>query len=541
MKKITLLFGLVAFSTIVRAQNGLEQIIVEKYYVSNAVDAAGSAGTLPVGSVTYRVYADMLPGYKFQAMYGDGSHPLKVATSTSFFNNEDRGEKLGEQILNMHLLKNSVALDSWFSVGAASEGQFGVLKTEDDGLENLLPISTNVMLKNTTPYMGIALNVQDGIMSTADYPEAVTLAGISTQLNIFDATSQQGNSFEVTNGAISAMNGAKGPTAENRVLLGQFTTDGDFSFELNIQIGTPTPGVSQKYVAKNPTGTEISIPTLILVPNVAPSITISAATTANVGDVVTIGATASDVDGTIDQVEFFVDNVSIGTDLISPYSFDWTAVAGAHDFKAVATDNSGATKTSSISSITVNVVGNNAPSITLTAPTTAVKNEVVVLSATAADTDGTITQVEFFVDNVSVGVDVISPYSVNWTAVTGSHAFKAIATDNSSGTTTSSIINVTVTDPSVGINELNSTDKFVSVFPNPATSELNITIKNAKVSNDNFYILNDYKGALVFKGEFGQIANEHTETIDISTLPSGVYFLTVSLAGEKTIKKISVQ
>ena len=33
----------------------------------------------------------------------------------------------------------------------------------------------------------------------------------------------------------------------------------------------------------------------------------------------------------------------------------------------------------------------------------------------------------------------------------------------------------------------------------------------------------------------------HTETIDISTLPSGVYFLTVSLAGEKTIKKISVQ
>ena len=70
---------------------------------------------------------------------------------------------------------------------------------------------------------------------------------------------------------------------------------------------------------------------------------------------------------------------------------------------------------------------------------------------------------------------------------------------------------------------------------------MNITIKNVKVSNDNFYILNDYKGALVLKGEFGQIANEYTETINISTLPSGVYFLTVSLAGEKTIKKISVQ
>ncbi|MCC7025748.1 MAG: hypothetical protein IT265_02250, partial [Saprospiraceae bacterium] len=31
---------------------GLENIIVEKYYVSDAVDAAGSSGALPVGSVT---------------------------------------------------------------------------------------------------------------------------------------------------------------------------------------------------------------------------------------------------------------------------------------------------------------------------------------------------------------------------------------------------------------------------------------------------------------------------------------------------------
>ena len=45
------------------AQNGLENIVVEKYYVSNAADAAGSiannGGALPVGAVTYRIYADM--------------------------------------------------------------------------------------------------------------------------------------------------------------------------------------------------------------------------------------------------------------------------------------------------------------------------------------------------------------------------------------------------------------------------------------------------------------------------------------------------
>ena len=70
---------------------GLENIIVEKYYVSDAVDAAGSSGALPVGSVTYRVYADLAPNYVFQAIYGNlsPSHELKVTSSTTFFNNEE--------------------------------------------------------------------------------------------------------------------------------------------------------------------------------------------------------------------------------------------------------------------------------------------------------------------------------------------------------------------------------------------------------------------------------------------------------------------
>src|ERR1700741_5535124 len=91
MKKNILSIGLILLGYIAHAQNGLEKIIVEKYYVSNLADASGSIGTLPSGSVTYRVYADMLPGYKFQMAYGNGTHPIRIATSTTFFNNEDRG------------------------------------------------------------------------------------------------------------------------------------------------------------------------------------------------------------------------------------------------------------------------------------------------------------------------------------------------------------------------------------------------------------------------------------------------------------------
>jgi len=539
MKKITFILGLIAFNSNGYSQNGLEGIIVEKYYVSNAADALGSLGTLPEGSVTYRIYADMLPGYRFQALYGDVNHAFKVSTTTTFFNNEDRGAITANQIASAQLKNNSVALDSWFSVGAVAAGQFGVLKTEDDGVANLLPISSNSMLKNADASAGIPLSVQDGMI--AGSPEVVTLVGFSNELDFFDATSQAGSSFTLNDHAIAALFGAVGPTAENRLLLGQFTTDGIFSFELNIQIGTPVPQVSQNYVTSNPVLNEITIPSLTLVANTPPTITLSAASTATAGDVVVLTATAADTDGTITQVEFFVDNVSIGVDVSSPYTYDWTAIVGAHNFKAIATDNIGATKTSSISSINVNVLGNVAPIISLIPPLAAVKNDVVTLFANASDTDGTITQVEFFVDNVSVGVDLTSPYSVTWTAVTGAHVLKAIATDNSLATTTSSLINITVTDPVSGINELNGVDQLVSVYPNPATSELSISIVNAKVSTDNFYLIHDYKGALVVKNELGHIANEYVQTIDVSTFPKGVYFITVSLAGEKTIKKITVQ
>ena len=80
MKKIILGASLLILGGIAHAQNGLENIIVEKYYVANAADAAAAdvdatnagyaTGALPVGSVTYRVYADLLPGYKVQALYG---------------------------------------------------------------------------------------------------------------------------------------------------------------------------------------------------------------------------------------------------------------------------------------------------------------------------------------------------------------------------------------------------------------------------------------------------------------------------------------
>lgn len=423
-----------------QAQNGLEGIVVEKYYIADAADAAASVGTLPVGSVTYRVYADMLPGYKFQALYGNADHPLKISTSTSFFNNEDRGATTANAIASAQLKNNTVALDSWFTVGASATGQFGVLKTDDNGAANLLTLSS--ILNNTNALIGTGLKTQDGNM--AGSPEAVTFVGFDPTGGLFDATSQSGNSLIITDGAISALNGATGPTAANRILLGQFTTDGVFRFEFNIQIGTPTAGVSQKFVASNAAAGETVLESLTLAPNNPP--TVSVTSPANgaaiiTGTATTLTASAADVDGTVTQVEFFVDGVSVGVDNAAPFTASYTAVAGNHNITAVATDNKGDNTTSSAVAITV--ANNQAPTVTV-AGSNGIVGDVITLTSTASDVDGTVTQVEFFVDNVSVGVDNTAPYSVNWTSSLGVRAIKAVATDNLGLTGTSTTPNITI-------------------------------------------------------------------------------------------------
>ena len=259
MKNIILILCLSLIAKYTLAVNGLEQIIVEKYYVSNAADAAQSIGTLPVGSVTYRIYADMLPGYQFKALYGVPLHELKINTTTTFFNNEDRGATT-PTYTKTQAANNSVILDSWFSVGAACVGNFGILKSEDNGVSNV--VNTDGILQNNDVTAGIPLTVQDGLL--AGSPKSVSFVGFDppiTSLDVFDATSLIGNSFSTKNGSIASLTGSVGPTANNRVLIAQITTNGVLSFELNVQLRSPL-GTIEQFVAKNPQPGEIVIPSL---------------------------------------------------------------------------------------------------------------------------------------------------------------------------------------------------------------------------------------------------------------------------------------
>ena len=75
------------------------------------------------------------------------------------------------------------------------------------------------------------------------------------------------------------------------------------------------------------------------------------------GDTVDITAQASDLDGTVSLVEFFVGDTKIGEDSTEPFKFSWTNVAaGNYQITAKATDDVGGTSTSQAVAISVNEV-----------------------------------------------------------------------------------------------------------------------------------------------------------------------------------------
>src|SRR5258705_13098683 len=156
--------------------------------------------------------------------------------------------------------------------------------------------------------------------------------------------------------------------------------------------------------------------------------------------------------------------------MTSPYSFTWTSVpAGSYSLTAKATDNLIAVKTSTAIAITVSN-GNAAPTVSITSPanngsfTTGV---TVTINATATDSDGTISKVEFFQGTTKLGEDLTSPYSFTWTSVpAGSYSLTAKATDNLIAVKTSTAIAITVSNgnaaPTVSITSPTNNASFTT-------------------------------------------------------------------------------
>lgn len=157
---------------------------------------------------------------------------------------------------------------------------------------------------------------------------------------------------------------------------------------------------------------------------------------------------------------------------------------GANDWVAGAIDEVGtysyALNDAEITNLYNSSKPNAAPTVSITAPTnntSYVQGANIALTANAADSDGTVKQVQFYDGTTLLATSTTAPYIYNWTTATvGTHTITAKATDNSGAVTTSAAVAVIVSSATISNLALTAT---------LATSYVSPWEKLAAV-NDNF-------------------------------------------------------
>ena len=231
-------------------------------------------------------------------------------------------------------------------------------------------------------------------------------------------------------------------------------------------------------------------------PNNAPSASITTPAnnfTFTAGANLAITVSASDADGTISQVQIFQGNNLLGTATAAGngvYNYTWTSVAaGTYSLTAKATDNVGAITSSAI----VTVIANALPTANITSPAnnfSFLSGSNLPISVTAADADGTISQVQIYQGPTLLGSASAAGggvFNYTWPNVpAGSYVLTAKATDNRGAISTSANVNVISNAPPTVSITWPATN---TIFTAPAIITVNATAGDADgtISQVQFY------------------------------------------------------
>lgn len=228
-----------------------------------------------------------------------------------------------------------------------------------------------------------------------------------------------------------------------------FTAPYEYSLT-NLAAGTYSFS-ARAYDLQNLSATSASVAVTVVAPNQSPAVALIAppdGASFTAPATFTLTAPAADSDGVVTKVEFFQGATQIGEDIFGPYELTISGLAaGSYSYLARATDNTGSATDSVPIRVIVTTV-NTPPTVALTAPAngasyTAPAN--VLLTATAADTDGTIARVEFYQGTTKLGEDPVTPYEFSWLSVgAGTYVLSAKAIDNQGASTASAAISITV-------------------------------------------------------------------------------------------------
>jgi len=189
-------------------------------------------------------------------------------------------------------------------------------------------------------------------------------------------------------------------------------------------------------------------------------------------------------------------------------------------------------------------VPNIAPEVAVTNPLDGAFIEasvlpILTLQATAADPDGEVTGVAFWVNGVEVGIDSEAPYE--WTYSVPSYGvfnIEARANDNDGAQSISATVQITVNQVSGIDNPAGQMP--LTVYPNPTGGEISLRFSAPEAGTAQCF-LHDALGRLVLTTALSLTVGEQSHRIDTGELPAGCYWLSLQSgtrqAGVKVVKR----
>ena len=273
--------------------------------------------------------------------------------------------------------------------------------------------------------------------------------------------------------------------------------------------------------------------------NLSPSVSVTSpadGASFDEGSTVSISANASDADGSVTSVEFFVDGVSIGTDNTSPYSVNWTIGVGSYSITAQATDDQGATTLSSAVSVTGNSIGNPLPMVTAIATSTSTKgpnltgDATITVTSSGAPVAGAVVAITWSGDysgTASGTTDAAGAVSFSTGGVRNAASFTiTINSVTKSGYVWDQAASEVSKSTSGAREALGQASAIqVTAFPNPMQETLSLQLP-ANAGTVKVQLL-DLQGRALWNTEVSTPASQHT----LHQLPAGVYVLQVQGLG----------
>ncbi len=241
-----------------------------------------------------------------------------------------------------------------------------------------------------------------------------------------------------------------------------------------------------------------------------------------------ISATASDTDDNIAQVEFFLDNISAGTDSTAPYEVTVPSIAvGTHTVRAVATDESGLSAVSADRTIVAELPG--LPLVSLNSPVEGARfiaGLAIDLGAQAATTIGNITRVEFLRDGIKFAEDTSAPFTSNMGGLAaGSYELTARAIASTGLSQTSTPVHIQV------VNDPGGSPRLVLLTPEEAATVTGPTLFTGTVTTPilkSWHL--DYRrkgdkclGWTPFASGTSEVTAGELGTLDTTLLRNGIY------------------